>query len=183
MFMSSRARRMQRRHARRRHAEKLTLVSMVDILTALVTFLLANSVAVQPLPLPDNMVLPQSSAKQIPKVKLTVTITPERILVGKTAVASVAALSRNDGDTIPALTQALQQQAAAVGMDVPSAADTDTETARTAGSKPAAKPHAEVTIAADKRIPYRLIKKVMLSCTKANMQAISLVVLQHQEQG
>jgi hypothetical protein len=41
----------------------------------------------------------------------------------------------------------------------------------------------EVTIMGDKKIPFALLKRIMLTCTKANYNNISLAVLRKREEG
>lgn len=163
MLMARRARRMQRRRERSAHAEKLTLVSMVDILTVLVTFLLATSVSGHHPPMPGHLVLPQSSARTQPKYQNRVMITRDKIMVGNTTVVATAKVLASDQGTIPALAAALQQQAPAQHAQ--------------ATAKQPANGRGTMTVMADKGLPYRLIKKVMLTCAQAGFQKISLAVL------
>lgn len=174
MLKSRRARRIERRNKRLSHGEKLTLISMVDILTALLTFLLANSVALHNPPKPGNLELPQSTASQQPDAIHRVTITRDAIMVHEHAVISIDQALAGEKDTIPALTAALQQSAPAASAQTASANDNDQPT----------QPHSRgtMTIIADKRLPYKLIRKVMLTCTQANYPQISLVVMQKAQQ-
>ena len=41
----------------------------------------------------------------------------------------------------------------------------------------------EVTIMGDKKIPFNLLKKIMLTCTKANYSNISLAVMRKAQKG
>ncbi len=161
MRMSRRARRMARHHAKHRGVG-LNLVSLMDIFTILVFFLLVNSSEVEVLPNHRAVHLPQSIARERPRQTVVVTVTGEDILVQGRPVAKVAEVARAPGLEIPPLRAALEELAR--------------RTLRPAGGGPEAV--REVTIVGDKAIPYRLLKRVMATCSRADYGAISLAVLQ-----
>ncbi|MGB5491712.1 MAG: biopolymer transporter ExbD, partial [Woeseiaceae bacterium] len=72
MVKSARAKRMDKHHKRNRGAGALNLVSLMDIFTILVFFLLVNSSDVETLPNAKDLQLPESIAEQ--KAKETVVI-------------------------------------------------------------------------------------------------------------
>ena len=80
MKMSRRARRMERHHQRRKDSG-LNLVSLMDIFTILVFFLLVSSSSVQQLPSSKDIRLPTSVAKKAPKETLVIAVTQKDILV------------------------------------------------------------------------------------------------------
>jgi len=152
---------MARNHKRNRGVG-LNLVSLMDIFTILVFFLLVNSSEVEVLPNNKAVHLPQSIAEEKPRETVIVTITDDDILVQGRAVASVAAARAAKGGLIEPLRAALVDQAG--------------RTLRRQEGGEAVAP--EVTIVGDKAIPYHLLKKVMATCTRADYGAISLAVLQ-----
>lgn len=162
MIKSKRALRMERRHERGKKLGSLNLVSLMDIFTILVFFLLVNSSDVQTLPNAKDIQLPQSIAEEKAKETVVIMIGEEDILVQGTAIAKVDDVMRLKGNDIPQLRQALMSQ-------------NDRVLRRAAQDEIAGR---EVTIMGDKDIPYRLLKKVMATCTDSDYGRISLAVLQ-----
>ena len=162
MVKSSRAKRMEKHHKRNKGAGALNLVSLMDIFTILVFFLLVNSSDVQTLPNAKDMKLPESIAEKKPEETVTILIGRTDILVQGTPVAKIEDVMAIQGNDIPALREALQSQ-------------NDRVLRREARDDIAGR---EVTILGDKDIPYRLLKKVMATCTDSDYGQISLAVLQ-----
>ncbi len=162
MRQSARAQRMERRHERGKKLGALNLVSLMDIFTILVFFLLVNSSDVQTLPNAKDIQLPQSIAEEKAKETVVILIGEEDILVQGTPIVSVDDVMRRKGNDIAELRQALMAQS-------------DRVLRREAQDDIAGR---EVTIMGDKDIPYRLLKKVMATCTESDYGQISLAVLQ-----
>jgi biopolymer transport protein ExbD len=162
MKQSRRAKRMQRHHKRNKGTPAFNVVSLMDIFTILVFFLLVNTGEGEVLPSTKNVALPESIAEQKPRENVVVMVTEHDILVQGTRVASVDELKTASTLQIEPLIAALQQQNQRrvlldpQGKQVPP----------------------EVTIMGSKDIPYQLLKKVMASCTEAGYGKISLAVLQ-----
>ena len=149
MVKSGRAKRMEKHHKRNQGSGALNLVSLMDIFTILVFFLLVNSSDVQTLPNAKDLKLPESIAEKKPEETVTVLIGKTEILVQGTPVANIAEVMATKGNDIPALREALLSQ-------------NDRVLRREAADDIAGR---EVTIMGDKDIPYRLLKKVMATCT------------------
>jgi len=164
MSQSTRAKRMARHHKRNRPAS-LNLVSLMDIFTILVFFLLVNSSEVQSLEPPKSLELPESVAMEKPRETVVVMVSRDQVMVQGQPVVSVADVDALDGVIIEPLKEALRQQTDRVMMK---AAATDLS-AR------------EITILGDKEVPYRVLKKVMATCTDADFGQLSLAVLQKAE--
>ena len=162
MVKSARAKRMEKHHARNKSSGALNLVSLMDIFTILVFFLLVNSSDVETLPNAEELQLPESIAEQKARETVVILIGEEDIIVQGKPVAKVADVMALTGNDIPALRQALQSQ-------------NDRVLRREASQDIAGR---EVTIMGDKEIPYRLLKKVMATCTESDYGQISLAVLQ-----
>ncbi|MEM7763648.1 MAG: biopolymer transporter ExbD [Pseudomonadota bacterium] len=162
MSHSSRAQRMERRHGRSAKQPGLNLVSLMDIFTILVFFLLVNSSDVESLPNAKDMKLPESIAEEKSRETVVVMITGEDILVQGDVVANVREVLDTDGNIITGLKQALIAQ--------------NDRVLRKAANQDIAQ--REVTIMGDKEISYRLLKKVMATCTDADYGQISLAVMQ-----
>ena len=162
MKMSRRAKRMARHHRRLRGNASLNMVSLMDIFTILVFFLLVSSSTVQDLPNAKTIKLPESVAEQLPKETVVVLVNDKEILVQGRKVADVAQVEASKDNLIAPLKAELELQSGR----------------RLVATGPGGKPlPREVTIMGDKRIPYRLLKKIMYTCTKANYTNISLAVL------
>jgi len=163
MHQSHRAKRMDRRHKRGKKASvALNLVSLMDIFTILVFFLLVNSSNVEVLPNTKDIQLPESIAEEKAKETVVIVIGEVDIIVQGTPVAKVKDVLARAGNDIPQLRQALLSQ-------------NDRVLRKEAQDDIAGR---EVTIMADKDIPYRLLKKVMATCMQSDYGQISLAVLQ-----
>ena len=153
---------MEVRHKRHKAAGALNLVSLMDIFTILVFFLLVNSSEVEVLPNAKDIQLPESIAEQKAKESVVILIGEEDIIVQGTPIVKVSDVMRRRGNDIPELRQALLSQ-------------NDRVLRKEAQDDIAGR---EVTIMGDKDIPYRLLKKVMATCTDSEYGQISLAVLQ-----
>ncbi len=162
MVKSGRAKRMEKHHRRHKGAGALNLVSLMDIFTILVFFLLVNSSDVQSLPNAKELQLPESIAEDKAKETVVIMIGEVDVIVQGTTVAKIADIMATKGNDIPELREALLSQ-------------NDRVLRRDAKEDIAGR---EVTIMGDKDIPYRLLKKVMATCTQSDYGQISLAVLQ-----
>jgi biopolymer transport protein TolR len=160
--MSRRAKRMERHHKRAGRGTSINLVSLMDIFTILVFFLLVNSSDGEVLPTHKTVNLPESIAEEKPRETLVVMITASDILIHGEVIASVDSVLQESGSISATLKTALEQQARTI-YPLDNAA---TPVLR------------EATIMGDREIPYRLLKKVMATCTQAGYGRISLAVLQ-----
>jgi biopolymer transport protein ExbD len=162
MQYMGRAARMERHHKRHKRGAAINLVSMMDIFTILVFFLLVNSSEVEVLPNARDVQLPDSIAEEKARESVVVLVTDSELLVQGRAVASVADVMADEAIVIPALKAALEDQTARVLRE-----EAKDDVA-----------NREVTIMGDREIPYKLLKKVMATCTAADYGQLSLAVLQ-----
>ena len=162
MAKSARAKRMEKHHRRHKAGGSLHLVSLMDIFTILVFFLLVRSSEVETLQNAKDLQLPESIAEKKASETVVILIGETDIIVQGAPVASVADVLAGRGNDIPALREALLSQNDRV---LRRAAESEIE-------------RREVTIMGDKDIPYRLLKKVMATCTGSDYGKISLAVLQ-----
>ncbi len=153
---------MDKHHLRNKRSATLNLVSLMDIFTILVFFLLVNSSDVETLPNAKDLQLPESIAETKAKETVVILIGEQDIIVQGVPVVKVADVLARRGNSIPELRRALKSQ-------------NDRVLRRDAQNEVAAR---EVTIMGDKEIPYRLLKKVMVTCTESDYGKISLAVLQ-----
>jgi biopolymer transport protein ExbD len=159
MKMSRRAKRMSRHFARNKKQPSLNLVSLMDIFTILVFFLMVNQSDVKVLQNNESIKMPESHAEKLPEEALVVFVNKDQILVQGRAVATVAEISGPDA-LIPSLQEELTYQASKQRV----LSEEELEDGRA------------VTIVGDKQIPYALLKKIMATCAEANYTNISLAV-------
>lgn len=164
MSHSARAKRMARHHERSKPAS-LSLVSLMDIFTILVFFLLVNSAEIQTLEPPKSLTLPESVAQDRPRETVIVLVTKDTVFVQAEPVVSVADVDRANGVIIAPLKRALKAQ-------------NDRALMRASATDPSAR---EITILGDRDVPYRVLKKVMATCTEADFGKLSLAVTQKEE--
>jgi biopolymer transport protein ExbD len=160
MMLSPLARRAARKE-RNKSLVDLNLVSLIDIFTILIFFLLANASEVEVLPSTKAVRLPESTAEKAPKETVVVVVSDQDILVQGRKVASVPEVMKTDSDLIEPLKAELDYHA---GRQL---IRKDKETESKA-----------ITIMGDKEIPYRLLRKVMVTCARANYGDISFAVTQ-----
>ena len=169
MKLSRRAKRMQAHHARRKDSNaSLNMVSLMDIFTILVFFLLVSSSTVHDLPNAKEVKLPESVSTQLPKETVVIIVGATDIVVQGRKIASVASVMRNTEGEIKALKDELLRLTARKVRT------------KTVDGKPVLR---EVTIMGDKNIPFTLLKRIMLTCTKASYSNISLAVLHKRGKG
>ena len=145
------------RNARHGSGLDMNLVSLIDVFTILIFFLLSNS-GVETLPA-ASVHLPESIAKKDPKETLVVVVNASEITVDGRKVADVAPLATAKDDLIPGLK-----------------AELDLVSARpVALAENASKAHA-LTIMGDKDIPYQLLRKVMYTAAVADFTDVSFAV-------
>ena len=158
---SRKAQRMEKHH--KRHATgSLNLISLMDIFTILVFFLLVNSQDVETLPNAKDIQLPESYAEEKARENVVIMVTDAAILVQGRVVATRDEVDQLDGVVIPSLEAALRSQTDRVLRKDALANIEDRE----------------VTIMGDRELPYNVLKKVMASCTSAEYGKISLAVSQ-----
>ena len=162
--MKKENRRMKRmaRNQNRLTSGGLNLVSLMDVFTILVFFLLVNSSSSDVMEPPKNIQLPDSIVETKPRETVVVMITPDQVLVQGDPVIATQDVLESKEPVISEIKERLAlQQKKVIGIS----------TKTVSQSK-------EVTVLAQRTVPFRLIKKVMASCTSAGYEKISLAVIQ-----
>ncbi|MCV6604178.1 MAG: biopolymer transporter ExbD [Porticoccaceae bacterium] len=165
MKQSMRAKRLSRHHKRMSKTSKLNLVSLMDIFTILVFFLLVNSSDVEVLQNNKEIKLPESIAEQKPELNLVVMVNNSDIIVSGRPLAKVEDIfsaAAAEDEQIVALREELEYQI--------ERRPTLTELEKKRGRA--------VTIMADQLVPYKLLKRVMVTCAANEYRHISLAVSQ-----
>ncbi len=163
MKQSYRAARMQRHH-KRFGSSSLNLVSLMDIFTILVFFLLVNSSTVQQLPNSKAVKLPESSAQQLPEETVIVLVNNNQILVQGRVIALVENVLSQESVVIPELLNEMKQQS-------------ENNWADQEAAQQALEEGLNVTVMGDKEIPYRLLRKILSTLSEANYTNISMAVM------
>jgi len=158
MKLSRRAKRMNQHHIRglKRNAT-LNMVSLMDIFTILVFFLLVNATSTEVLPSPKNIVLPEAAAEKLPSRNLVIAVDSRVIRLQGKAIVTIKDALKGDKNSIRPLFDALRLASVQVK-----------EITDKKG----------VTIMGDQEIPYVLLKKIMLTCAGAQYTNISFAVNQ-----
>lgn len=162
MRESRRMKRMERNN--KRHHASLNLIPMLDVLSVLVFFLLFHSFNGD---MPEQrLALPQSVVETKPRGTVAISVTPEAVLVQGEPVIGTPALFDDRIGTVPQITERLAQ--------------IEGKTSNGAGAETELK---EITLLADKTIPFNVLKKIMTSCTASGYGKISLAVIQKAAHG
>ena len=164
MSMSNRARRMAQHHLRHRADAELNLIPLIDILSVMVAFLLVYSTEVEVIQNSKGVEIPQSIAEVAPKESVVVMITKGDLFVQGEHIATVPEVRASQEPIIAPLRDALKRPLL-VGKEM-----TERDLAQR-----------EITIMADKALPYDVLKKVMATCTDADYGKISLAVIQKEK--
>jgi len=156
---SVKAKRHERHYQRMHKVGGLNLVSLMDIFTILVFFLMVNSSDVQVLHQNSTIKLPTSVATQKPKNTLVITVTASSILVQGRKVVEIKDIIPGQ-ETISGLKKELDYQYRR------------TEVKNTSGKINGL----PITIMGDKNMPYNILKKIMATSVAAHYTKISLAV-------
>jgi biopolymer transport protein ExbD len=157
MKMSNRARRMVTHHLRNRADGELNLIPMIDILSVLVSFLLVYSTEVEVVQNSKGIEIPQSIVTAKPHETVVVMLTTDELFVQGQKVADIAELRASKEAVFAPLKNVLTRP-------------------RIAGGVPDEEP--EVTVMADKTLPYEVLKKVMQTATDADFAKISFAAVE-----
>jgi len=147
------------RRDRNKSSVDLNLVALIDIFTILIFFLMFNMGIAEILPASKSIKLPESTAEQQPKKTVVVQVSRDDIIVDGRRVASVAEVLKAEADVIPGLK-----------------AELDVLKSRQTIRKENEAAERAITIMGDKEIPYRLLRKVMVTCARADFTDVSFAV-------
>ena len=145
---------------------KMNLTSLMDVFTILVFFLLVNSGQTEILDAPKEVQLPESVVESKPRETVVIFISPDEVIVQGEPVTSMADVLASQGpiDAIGARLAALKSAVIGRSTQVVAASQ-------------------EVTVLADKSIPFDVIRRVLSTCTAEGYTEISLAVTQKGAEG
>lgn len=156
------SRRIKRMGRNRLKISKMNLTSLMDVFTILVFFLLVNSGSVEVLDSPKEVSLPVSRVETKPRETVVILISPTEVLVQGKLVAFVDEILEDK-------TSVLDPIAARLAELKENVIGTNTLTVATSQ---------EVTILADKAVPFVVIMTIMSTCTGEGFENVSLAVTQ-----
>ena len=155
MNESRRMRRMERNN-RKGEGLGLNLIPMMDVLTVLVLFLLFHSFNGE---MPEQRIeLPDSVVETRPRETLAIVVNPEAVMIHGAPVVRTSELYEDRIGMVVQIKERLEELEREVGITAPE-------------SK-------EITLLADKTIPFKVLKKIMSTCTASGYGRISLAVVQ-----
>jgi biopolymer transport protein ExbD len=160
MSMIKRARRNAQHHLRRSGDVELNLIPLIDIMSVMVAFLLVYSANVEVIQNSQGVQIPQSIAQEQPKQSVVVMITKDHLFVQGELVMSTAEIRGAKTAEIERLRAVLSRPMLV------------------ADAEPEDPAHREITVLADKSLPYEVVKRVMSTCTHEGYGRISLAVLE-----
>jgi biopolymer transport protein ExbD len=141
---------------------KINLTSLMDVFTILVFFLLVNSATTEVLETPKQITLPASVVEDKPRETVVIFISPHEVTVQGESVVLVSEILEATGRDIAPIGERLDEVSESIiGLRTQIVAESQ-----------------EVTILADRSVPFNVIKKVMSTCTSRGFERISLAVLQ-----
>jgi biopolymer transport protein ExbD len=139
----------------------LTLIPMIDMLMILVVYLLVHSADTEILPNTQNISIPHSASELKPRPATVVTVTRDMLYVNGEAVVSVAEVGGSSEPVVAALQAALGREAPPM--------------------LPGASEQREVTVMAEKSLPYAVLRKIVASCSAADYTKVSLAVVEREQ--
>ena len=156
------SRRMRRMGRNKKRLTGLNLTSLMDVFTILVFFLLFHASGSEVVEAPKQVKLPDSVVETKPRETVVILVSPEIVLVQGEAVIATQALLDGRDEMVAEITERLRQlERNIIGISTKTVVESK-----------------EVTIMADKTIPFRALKKIMSTCTGSGYGRISLAVIQ-----
>lgn len=156
------SRRIKRMSRNRVKVTKMNLTSLMDVFTILVFFLLVNSASTEVLETPKQITLPDSVVEEKPRETVVIFVSPDVVTVQGESVARVEDILATDQQNIAPIGEKLAELSKnVIGLRTRIVAESQ-----------------EVTILADRNVPFTVVKKVMSTCTSEGYGRISLAVLQ-----
>lgn len=154
------SRRLRRMKRNRRGIPKLNLTSLMDVFTVLVFFLMINSATVETLQQPKQITLPESVVEARPRETVVIFVGTEKVLVQGEAVALVEEIESGRGAGLePIRARLAELSESVIGLSTKAIAESQ-----------------EVTVLADRKVPFRVLKQIMATCTAEGYTRVSLAV-------
>lgn len=169
MKKSTKAKRLAKHHKRFSSVSKLNLVSLMDIFTILVFFLIVNQSEVRVLETTKQINLPVSIAQELPGENVLITVLNNRVLVQERTVwQQDIALNNNtvaDGNN-ESLIDAIKTELTYLTAKRKKLSVLEQDKGRS------------VTIIGDAAVSYQVLKQIMTACANSDYRNMSLAVKQ-----
>jgi biopolymer transport protein ExbD len=156
------SRRIARMSRNRGKVTRLNLTSMMDVFTILLFFLMFHSGTSELLQEPKSVSLPDSVVESKPRETVVIVVGRDEVTVQGEVVARVADIQAMPGQEVAPISErlaALRQNV--IGVSTQAVAESQ-----------------EVTVLADKSVPFNVVKTIMSTCTGQGYSRISLAVIQ-----
>lgn len=157
------SRRIARMTRNKKAVPKLQLTSLMDVFTTLVFFLVLNSGSAEMLQQPKQVRLPESVVEQKPRETVVILVDKDNVLVQGVPVARTADIqaAAENAEIQPIAVRLAELSDSVIGVSTEAVAESQ-----------------EVTLLADKSIPFGVLKKILATCTARGYTRVSLAVVQ-----
>lgn len=156
------SRRIARMARNRKKIPKLQLTSLMDVFTILLFFLMFHSGTAELLQEPKDVSLPDSVVESKPRESVVIVVGRDEVLVQGEVVARVVDIAAHPGEDIAPISERLAElRESVIGASTLAVAESR-----------------EVTVLADKSVPFNVVKTIMSTCTGQGYTRISLAVTQ-----
>lgn len=167
MKQSFKAKRLAKHHKRFSAGSKLNLVSLMDIFTILVFFLIVNQSEVRVLQNIKEISLPVSIAEELPAENVLITVLPQSIMIQERVIwQQESPLTEVSNESHSGLIKAVKTELNYLSSKRLMLSETEKTNGRA------------VTIIGDASVPYQVLKQLMTACADSNYRNISLAVKQ-----
>lgn len=167
MKQSFKAKRLAKHHKRFSAGSKLNLVSLMDIFTILVFFLIVNQSEVRVLQNTKEINLPISIAEELPAENILITVLPQSIMIQDRVIwQQQAPLSQVNAEIDADFVNSIKEELKYLSAKRPALSDKEKENGRA------------VTIIGDASVPYQVLKEIMSACADSDYRNMSLAVEQ-----
>ncbi|MDH5387975.1 MAG: biopolymer transporter ExbD [Gammaproteobacteria bacterium] len=163
--MKKMSRRM-KRMSRAPKVQGMNLTSLMDVFTILVFFLLSSSSSGIVIEVPKQIVIPSSVVETEPRETIVIMVTPTAVLVQGEEVVDTRELLDSKNPIVVEIGARLNElKNSVIGASTKKAYESK-----------------EVTILAHENIPFKVLKKIMGTCSGMGFENISLAVIQKASQ-
>jgi len=167
MKQSFKAKRLEKHHKRFSAGSKLNLVSLMDIFTILVFFLIVNQSEVRVLQNTKEINLPVSIAEEMPAENVLITVLPQSLIIQERVIWQQSTNLTDVGDNLNlGLIKAIKTELSYLSTKRPVLTENETKKGRA------------VTIIGDASVPYQVLKQIMSACADSDYRNMSLAVKQ-----
>lgn len=167
MKQSFKAKRLAKHHKRFSAGSKLNLVSLMDIFTILVFFLIVNQSEVRVLQNTKEINLPISIAEELPAENILITVLPQSIMIQDRVIwQQDSNLTQVNTAIDEGFMSAIKEELKYLSAKRPELSESEQENGRS------------VTIIGDASVPYQVLKQIMSACADSDYRNMSLAVEQ-----